>query len=169
MVKKAQTTVVVLLLALVVFGGLFAFLLSIARTVVQTDYMNLYTSNLLISVLRKDTGYSGKDCETVSDLVLCKFGISRDPYCEEYSCAYLAENILNETMEQFGSVKKGYDYFLTAKQEGKRRALDPDGKPIELKIGNEELENLRKDKFVAAEILQRTDEHGPFILKIILC
>ena len=79
---KAQTNMILIILVIVVFGGLVLFLLSFARTVSQDEYMNLYAHNLLVSVLRTDTGYTDIDCKLTSDVIRCGF-FSSDYRCGE--------------------------------------------------------------------------------------
>ncbi len=70
---KAQTSLMLIVVLILVFIGLAVFLLSFASTLDQQDYFNLYTNNMIITVMRSDTGYHDSKCRLVSDAVSCAF------------------------------------------------------------------------------------------------
>ena len=114
--SKAQTSMVMLVLVLVVFMGLGIFFLSTMIQAEPSDYENLYTHNLLISVLRKSTDY-GQPCETVASVASCfhrqiecrnNFGVKK-------TCREIADEIIPQLIED--TIKPGYDYYMIIQPE----------------------------------------------------
>ncbi len=70
---SGQTTLIAILLMMLVFGVVVVFLSSFVGFRSQEDYLNLYTSNALISILRTDTGYTNfpENCRRIVDVLFC--------------------------------------------------------------------------------------------------
>ena len=106
--KKAQTTMVLLFLVVLIFGMLFIFMLSFAETVGQEEYTQNYLSSLLLSLVRTDTGYNDENCKLISDTIACSF-ISPTFDCEDNigglgdkeECRHAAEDRLTYYLEKF--------------------------------------------------------------------
>ncbi|HDD72472.1 MAG TPA: hypothetical protein ENG00_00095 [Candidatus Aenigmarchaeota archaeon] len=95
---KAQTTMILLVFLIMIFTGLVIVLLSLSQTVVREEYSDLYVNNLLLSILKTNTGYTDR-CETVSDLIGCAF-LTPSYTCggSSLECRTLAEQTLEEYM-----------------------------------------------------------------------
>jgi len=165
---KAQASMLLIAIVVIIFVGLAIFLLSFAKTLSQTDYMNLYVHNAWLSVSRADTGYSGSDCKLVSDVVGCAF---LKPYwrCDGLSCFELANLSLTNYLNAIQQSKKGMRYFLRIEpfqyEGGELRPVVmklPSGKPLRYEIGDRSLEAARVQKWVANEIIPK----GQYILKV---
>jgi hypothetical protein len=64
---------VLLFLVVVIFGMLFLFILSFAEVLSQGENTETYLNNLLLSVVRTDTGYTDDRCKLISDSIACAF------------------------------------------------------------------------------------------------
>jgi len=164
MSAKGQTTMIFLLLIVIIFVGMGAFLLSVARTVSQSEYLNLYTTNLLLSVMRADTGFTDPKCKTVSDTLACAF-LSPSYACGSESCLTLSDSLVNDYMQQFGIIKKGFGYFLAVETEG-FVVRDPSGNLRVVEIGDPSLKNAKTEKFTATERIQDILEGRSYILTV---
>lgn len=163
---KAQTSAVIFILAILIFIGLFVFIFSFARNIEQREYMNIYTSNLLLSMTRASTGYTSRGCTTITDLLFCKFGIiSESPYCDGTPCGEIADRMVNETLAAFSEVKSGYDYFFIAEPQP---PWSPkiNGMTAKMEIGTKDIRSARREKFTASKSLLKADEYGQYILKV---
>jgi hypothetical protein len=164
--SKAQTNMLLIIIVIVIFGGLVVFLLGFAKTVSQTEYMNLYTHNLLLSIMRMDTGYTGANCKLVSDTISCAF-FSPDWRCggDGPSCLSLANETVSNHISQFELIKKSFRYLLKAAPEGFIVRL-PTGEPFEIEIGDKGLDTERIEKFTASERIQKTTATGQHNLRV---
>ncbi|MBI4176231.1 MAG: hypothetical protein HY518_03435 [Candidatus Aenigmarchaeota archaeon] len=165
---KAQTTMVLVILVIIIFTGLAVFLLSLSSTFNQDEYLNLYASNLLLAVLRADTGYSDADCRQVADLVACAYFVPTHrcdltgPACGDIANATIAGH-----MERFDLIRKNFDYLFV---------VEPKDfiSQTQIKIGNPDLDCDISDKgcasrqrFVVEEKIQKTAGRSvPFILNV---
>jgi len=111
--KKGQTTMIVLVFMLLLFLGMGVFLFSLADTVSQEDYMDIYVNNLLLSVMRTDTGYDDIKCKKISDVVSCAlvtpYWICGD---SDIRCNDIAEEKLSEYIGAFETISQNYRYAL---------------------------------------------------------
>jgi hypothetical protein len=156
--KKAQTSIVMILMVLVIFAGLAIFLLSMAQNVAQEDYMNIYAHNTLLSLLRTDTG-EGSDCKYVSDVVTCAaYGMD----CESGAdCGTLSTSKIDSYMVALNTIKSTYSWYIGV--------YDKDDTTL-LGYGDEALLTEKTKKWSASETvykrLGRSDQN--FIIRIIL-
>jgi hypothetical protein len=135
--SKAQTTIVMLVIVIMVFGGIVTFLLTLAGTVSQREYMNLYVHNMLLTTLRTDTGYLDSNCRTVSDTITCAF-LNPGWVCEGSgtTCKGLAQSLLAGYADRFDTIRKNYLYLFTVEPEG-FSVRDPDtGDLMKIEVGN---------------------------------
>ena len=156
--KKAQTSIVMILMVIVIFGGLAIFLLSLAGTITQEDYMNMYAHNMLLTLLRTDTGEGG-DCKYVSDVATCAvYGMSCDSGTR---CYNIAEDNIEYYMEQLSRIKATYNWFIAI--------YNSEGIEL-LSFGDQELINKKTKKWTASEIVYKrlgsTDQS--FSIRLIL-
>ncbi len=164
--RKGQTAMIMIVLVMIIFAGIGIFLLTVAQTVSQVEYMNTYVHSLLIAMLKTDTGYLESSCKQVSDLLGCSFFESgwrcagNGPPCFD-----LANQTITEYMQAFDEIKPGYRYLFLVEPEG-FVALGPDGKPLKIRIGDASLETARIEKLTADERIQRTE--GNLKVKLIM-
>jgi hypothetical protein len=163
---KAQTTAVLLLLVIIIFAGLGVFLLSMAKEVSQTEYMQLYTNQLLLSMLRTDTGYTENDCRLLADAVSCVYFVHPNYRCggSGPTCFDLASSEIEGLLQKFEMIK-GYKYLLTVKPIGFVPHSET-GEITEFSVGNSSLEDLKGFKIAATQKLERTTSTGQFILDV---
>jgi len=154
---KAQTSIIMILLVIMVFIGMIMFLLSLAKTVSREEYMNLYVHNLLVSILRSDTGdYSDYECKTVADALMCAF--RENKICPSgKSCREIAEDFINESINKFKEIK-GYRYLFIARPSAGWIAS------YKLEVGDSDLLTEKVKKITANEKIQR----GDYILDVTL-
>ncbi|RLI96665.1 MAG: hypothetical protein DRO99_04075 [Candidatus Aenigmatarchaeota archaeon] len=168
--RKGQTSVILILFIIVIFGGLAVFLLTFAKTFGQPEYMNLYTHNLLLSVMRTDTGYTDSRCRLVSDTMSCAF-FESDWRCGGNGprCRSLINTTITGYISEFELIQKSYRYLLIAKPEylSGGEVINPvTNQPLRIKIGDLSLEEERVNKIVANEQIQKTTSSGPIIIKV---
>ena len=108
---KGQTTMIAILLILVVFGVVVVFLSSFMSFRSQEDYLNLYTSNALISILRTDTGYTNfpENCRRIIDVLFCS-EFTPSFRCGGSECRSLANVLVDTHMNKI--LKPQLDYLL---------------------------------------------------------
>lgn len=155
---KGQTTIVMIVIVLLVFGGIVTFLLTLAGTVSQREYMNLYVHNLLLTTLRADTGYLDPNCRTMSDTLACSF-LQPGWVCEGSgtSCRALAESLLASHFSSFETVRKNYLYLFTVEPES-FTARDPEtGEPMAIEVGTLDPE-ARRETIAASERIVKEGE-----------
>lgn len=111
--RKAQTSMMLIVVAIVIFMGIGIFMLISSVKPQYDEYNNLYVHNLLLSVLRRNTGYTG-ECETVSSVLTCAVTI-QSTQCNGIPCNEVADQIVPDLV---GSViKPTFDYCLVIEQE----------------------------------------------------
>lgn len=168
---KAQSSMIMIILVLLVFAGVAMFLLSFAQEISQEDYMNLYAHNMWLTVSRSDTGYREADCRLVSDALACAYYLG-NPRCGGTgpTCLEVANTTLSYYLERFRDTKKNLRYFL--KFDSYRRnqstfelephvALTEGGIPLRLRLGDEDLERERTRKWAVNENIIK----GEYVLK----
>ena len=166
---KAQTSLMLIVVLILVFIGLAVFLLSFASTLDQQDYFNLYTNNMIITVMRSDTGYHDSKCRLVSDAVSCAF-FSPQWRCggDGPTCTEVANDTISRYIESFELIQQSYRYLYIAKPEylSGGEVLDPvTDQPLRIKIGDLALEAERVNKLVANQQIQKTTSQGPVIIR----
>jgi hypothetical protein len=122
---KAQTTLILMVFVLIIFLGIVIVLLSFAKTISLTEYLNFYTHSLLVSSLAADV--SGPDCpncwqdvncKTTADLLKCSIK-SPSYICRSSSksCQQFAQEKLEEIFNQYEQVK-GLPWLILITAEG---------------------------------------------------
>jgi hypothetical protein len=165
--KKGLTSMILIVLLLAVFAGLAIFLLGFMQTVSQKDYLNLYTHNLLLSIMRTDTGYTDNNCKLVSDLVSCTFFFT-DWVCGDSrrTCSDIANETITGYMEEFELIKKNFRYLFSVETEG-FVARNAAGEPLVFEVGDKSLKTSKIEKFTANErVLKVTTAGQQFFLKV---
>jgi hypothetical protein len=141
--KKAQSSVILILLILIIFVGLGVFLLSLVETVSQEDYMNIYTHNMIISLLRTDTGRGG-ECKYVSDVIICgSYGM----FCDSgFQCKDVAEEKVNFYMNAMNEIKSIYDWYIGVYDKNDFKLME---------FGDESLVKRKTKKWSASETIYK--------------
>jgi hypothetical protein len=152
---------ILILLIIVMIAGMAIFLMNFASTISQDEYMNLYAHNMLLSLMRSDTGYTEPDCKLVSDSISCAFFNANKP-CGDSACIDIANRSLSNHISTFSTVKKSYRYLLVVEPQGFR--AEHEGEPFTLMIGDESLLGSRGTKFAANEQIRTTTSTGVFNL-----
>lgn len=161
--RRGQTTLVFIVVIILVFAGMGAFLLSLAKTVSQSEYLALYTHRLLSSLLRKDTGYTEASCRTTADLLACSF-LTPTYTCGTQSCESLARQEVTSSLAEFSIIREGFRTLLTVEPEGFTPL--PGGSPISVAIGDPALQTERTGKITASERIQKVFGGNPYRLTI---
>jgi hypothetical protein len=142
--QKSQTSLVMIVLIIIVLIGVGLFLLISAFTTEETEYYNIYTHNLLVSVMRARTDYKSP-CETVSDTLYCAMtGLERK--CKSSvdettskNCREVADEVTPDLIRKVLATKPSLDYYMIIQPE------DPQylgGETIT--YGNPDMENRGK-------------------------
>ncbi len=162
--EKAQASIIMIVLVLIIFAGLALFLLSFAKTMSQEDYMSTYVNSLLLSIMRTDTGYLDSDCRLVSDAISCSF-FSTGLVCRdsEITCDSLAYRKVEEYINR--TIKKGFRYFFSVTPEG-FVARSSSGEPIKFEIGDSKLKSEKTEKWSANQRIMKATATGQYSLKV---
>ena len=160
---------ILIVILILIFGGLAVFLLTFAKTFSQTEYTNLYVHNLLLTVMRTDTGYTDSRCRLVSDTLGCAF-FESDWKCGGSGprCLDLANETVRQDVESFEMIQKSYRYLFIAKPEylAGGEIMNPvTNEPLRIKIGDASLENEKAGKVVANEEVQKSSARGPIVIR----
>jgi hypothetical protein len=160
---RGQTNMILIVILLIIFAALALFLLSLSRSVSQEDYMNMYVNNLLISIMKTDTGYSDSNCELISDATACALILS-DWKCGDsgMTCLELTNKSLTEYISAFEMISKNYRYLLTVEPIGYVRREE---NLRILSFGDESLIDYRGKKRVANYAIQKSMAGSPYNLK----
>jgi hypothetical protein len=161
---KGQTTMVLIMLVILLFAGTAIFLLTFAKSISQTDYMNLYVHSLLLTLMRSDTGYTDPNCKLFSDVLSCAF-FSPEYVCSQNgpSCLELANRTATGYIERFSTIKKSYRYLLVVEPQG-FNVLGPDGEPFKINIGDLGVAAGRQTKYTANEQMRKATSTGVYNL-----
>ncbi len=125
MIRTGQTTLILMVFVLIIFLGIVIVLLSFARTIAPTEYLNIYTHNLLVSALRADASgpdcpncWQDTNCKTIADLIRCS-AQSPGYFCRgtSRSCADLAKDKLNYAFGQYEQAKN-WTWLILIRAEG---------------------------------------------------
>ena len=164
---KGQTSMILIVLLLIIFAVLAVFLMSMAKTVSQEDYMNLYVNNLLLSVMKTDTGYSDSNCKLISDTVACAFILSDWPCGDSgITCLEFANRSLSDYMGTFELISRNYRYLFVVTSEF--CSLEEEGCRV-LRFGDPELESYKGGRVkVANYAIQKSMAGSQYNLKVTL-
>jgi len=141
--KRGQTSIIMLLLVIMVFGALGIFLLSLVQNVSQDDYMNIYTHNILISLLRTDTDNKG-NCREISDIITCA---AYGGLCDSGgTCKTLASETIPYYMDKILD-KKPYEWYIGVYNNDDYRLIG---------FGNSQLLEKKTKKWSASQAVYQT-------------
>ncbi|MCK4497175.1 MAG: hypothetical protein KAU24_03210 [Candidatus Aenigmarchaeota archaeon] len=167
MKKKAQTSMILLVIVIIIFAALGIFLFSLAQTVSPKDYMNMYTHNLLLSILRADTGSHDPECKYVSDLISCSFFMPSTYQCSglDMTCQELAQSRIDYYMSKYADLQKSFRYLLTVNPKG-FLAKTPEGEALRIEFGDSSLKDEKVQKWSANELIQRVSGMTEYYLTV---
>jgi hypothetical protein len=111
--KKAQTSMVLIVLMIVIFMAIGIFILLSSLKTEYEDYYNLYAHNLLLSVLRRSTGERG-DCDTYGAAITCA-STTDFRSCGGTNCRNFSATIVPELINRI--IKEDLDYCMIAEPE----------------------------------------------------
>jgi len=159
---------VLIIIVLAVFIAVVVILLGLAGTVSREEFTSIYTNNLLLSVMRTDTGYSDARCKTVSDLVFCAY-FTPEWVCDGSSqpCLEKANQTVKKYMEIFGNETKSLKYLLTIKPAFVSRTEE--GEQISLDMGDLSLKKSKTDSLKIYSyplVVSKTIGQNQYTLKI---
>jgi hypothetical protein len=113
--RTGQTSMILMVFIILIMMALGVFFLISTIESPPSEYENLYVHNLLLSVLRKDTGYRNP-CSTISETissVVMTSGMS----CGGKSNVEVLDEIMKPTIETILAEKPKYDYFIRIQPE----------------------------------------------------
>ncbi len=167
--RSGQTNMILIVILLLMFIVLALFLLSLARPVSQEDYMKLYVNNLLLSVMRTDTGFSDSNCRLISDATACAF-ILPDWRCGDsgLTCLELANDSLSDYMGSYELISKNYRYLFVITSEGFiSRTGYEQGEGMRLVIGDQSLESA-SSKRTSTYVIQKSLAGSQYNIRVLL-
>jgi hypothetical protein len=166
--KKAQSSMILIIIVLMMFVGIVVFLLSLANTASKDEFTGLYVNNLLLSVMRTDTGYTDSNCKLVSDLVFCAY-FTPEWSCGEGSstCHDLANRTIANYMATFGNQTMSLKYLFTVTPTFVTR--DENGEQISLDMGDQSLKKSRTESLKVVSyplVISKTVGSNQYTLKM---
>jgi hypothetical protein len=139
------------------FVGIVLIFLSFLGEKESKDYINLYAHNVLLSILRSDTGYLDEGCKLVSDTLACSFSLSPWKCGDVIPCETLARQTVTKYLQEYEKIRKNYRYLFIVEPD--KRIISYGMKKMTIKIGDESLEDEKIEKIVVNEKIQKI-EHG---------
>lgn len=163
---KGQTTLIFIALVAIIFIGIAIFLLTFISTMSGTEHANLYASNMLLSIMRTDTGETEPECKKTEDLVSCAF-LSPSHICGFEECRITAEQKLEYYISEFADKNKAFRYLFIAKPEG-FVVSSSGGMPYRIIIGDTTLEEEKIEKWTVNEKIYKISQSGTYIIDVSL-
>ena len=106
----------------------------------QEDYLNIYTHNTLLTLLRTDTEEEGQQCSKVSNVIACSV---MDMSCDSgIRCRLLADTNVEGYMNLLQSIKPAYDWYIGVYDRYDYEVYS---------FGNDNIPELRTKKWSASE------------------
>ena len=163
---KAQSSMILLVVIIIIFAAMAMFLMSLAQTVSQKDYMGMYTNNMLLSILRADTGSTDPECKYVSDLISCSF-FRYDYKCPgiDRTCRDAAEYMIGRYMSEFAEHQGNLRYLFTVTPSGFMARTD-EGDPLTLEFGDPGLMSESVQKWTAGIPIQKVSGMTEYYLNV---
>ncbi|MCD6590854.1 MAG: hypothetical protein J7K72_02685 [Candidatus Aenigmarchaeota archaeon] len=110
---SGQTSMLVMVLAIIVIMALGVFLITSSIKPQSDEYNNLYVHNLLLSVLRANTGYR-QPCDTIASAISCA-SLTPDRSCEGMSCYQFSARNIPAVIREV--IKPSFDYYMIVQPE----------------------------------------------------
>ncbi|MCK5023448.1 MAG: hypothetical protein KAS04_04720 [Candidatus Aenigmarchaeota archaeon] len=108
MVKKGQTSMILIVLMIVIFMAIGIFIVISSLKTEYEDYNNLYAHNILLSTLRRTTGHGGY-CDTISSTISCAYMTSYRN-CGGVTCRNLSMEIVPKLIDTI--IKEDFEYCM---------------------------------------------------------
>ena len=156
---KGQSSMIMIVIVLMMFVAIVVFLLQLASTAGNQKYTVMYANNLLLSVMRTDTGHTDSRCKLVSDLVFCAYFTPEWECGTDGNCLELANKTIKDYMTLFSNQTTSVKYLFSATPTFVSR--DPEGAPISLDIGDKALKKSRETFKVFSHPLVLSKTLGP--------
>jgi hypothetical protein len=165
--RSGQSSMLLIIVVLMMFVGIAVFLLSLASTASRDEFTSLYVNNLLLSVMRTDTGYADSKCKLVSDLVACAY-ITPDWMCGETRCDELANSTVSKYMMTFSNQTMSLKYLFNVTTIGFYVIDENTGEPKIFEIGDPSLKKSRESfkVFSYPRLIPKTVNSNTFYLKV---
>ncbi len=162
--KKAQSSMILIIIVIMIFVAMIVFLLNLAGSVNRETYTNLYVNNLLLSVMRTDTGYTDSKCKLVSDLVFCAY-FTPEWRCGNERCLDLANETLHKYLGVFAKqTNSSMRYLFTVTTN---TLATNEGEPITLEMGDASIKTAKATKrYSYPLVLTKSDGFNQHTLKI---
>lgn len=142
---------ILIVLVIFIIIGIATFLFSLSRSVDQSQYLNIYAHNMLLTMVRSDTGYDDSNCRLISDAVSCTFfNPHRTCGATTETCEDVAFDRINRSVHSFDLISKNMRYLLVIKPSG-FVSLDRDN----ITVGDVNLLTDRVTKYTAIERIQK--------------
>jgi hypothetical protein len=127
--KKSQASMLLIVLVILIIMGLGIFILSIPQVIRQSEYLDLYGHNLLLSIINTDTGYTDEKCKFVENALRCRF-FNPSYFCEpDVNCSEVAEESITNYMNTFNSISENFRYlFIVTATKG--AFMEPGGSTL---------------------------------------
>jgi hypothetical protein len=149
--RKGQTSMILIVFVIIIMMALGVFLLISSIESPPSEYENLYVHNLLLSVLRKDTGYRSP-CSTISETI-ASVVLTPGRNCGGKSNSEVLDEILPVAIESILAGKPKYDYYISIRPESYEQFGG-----TSKSYGNPSLEQ-RERKWVANEKILQYDSN----------
>jgi len=161
--SSGQANIVMMVLVLFLVFGMFIFLLMMLQKPPESPLDNMYAHNMLLSIMRSDTGYPEEKCKTVADAVACAFF---EPYykCgDSVECARVADNRIADLLGKYSGYKQNNIYYIEASPEG--RVVSWMGSAVEIKRGDQSAKTSTQ-KSTAEQKIQKLFQGEPYTVKV---
>lgn len=164
---KAQSSMILMVVIIVIFAAVGIFLLSLAETVSPKEYMGMYTQNLLLSILRADTGFNDPECKYVSDLISCSYFQPSSYMCSGLgmTCRELAQSRIDYYMSKYAELQESLTYLITVTPRG-FVARGEDDEALKIEFGDPSLRDAKVQKWSANELIQRVSGINEYYLTV---
>ena len=163
--RKAQLNLLVIVFVLLFLAGIAVFLISAVQGISQDEYLNLYTNQLLLSVLREDTGFTDPACRTNADLAACAFLTPSHP-CDRLAantCSTLAETRVNAGFAAYDPLRPNLRWLLTVEPQG--FVTFSGSQQLHWELGDATVKDSRQH-YAANTRIQKQTASGPALLKV---
>lgn len=164
--RYGQANIVMMVLVLMMVFAMFFFLLQLLQKPPESALDNLYVHNMLLSIMRTDTGYNESNCKTVSDAIACYFFEPQYNCDGRIPCKVVAESRIQELLHEYGNVRKNRRFYFEV--EAERKVISHFGVVPEMKIGDPSVED-NPQKITANEKVQKISMGEVSTINVRLC
>ncbi len=115
MYRKGQTSMILMVFVILIMMTLGVLFLTYTIESPSSEYENLFVHNLLLSVLRKDTGYRSP-CSTISETI-GSVVMTQGMNCGGKTNVEVLDETIKPAIETILQDKPKYDYFIRIRPE----------------------------------------------------